>query len=370
MSLSTYSIDPTHGFLPATPPLTRLPEAFAPWEQVVPDLAALIRSRRIRSALLDLPLLDVAALTTATQKERAMLLLCVFANSWVWGGKEAHLRIPRTVAVPLWSVAGMLDRPPITHYASMALHNWQLLDRTQPLDVHNARMQVQFLGGVDEDWFFVASIGVELAGAPLLSLLHAAHAASRAGTDAELCALLDALVPAMTPVLDALERVREWCDPHTYYLRVRPFLSGWPPPGVVYEGVSEVPQRFVGGSAGQSSLIQAVDALLGIDHGDTPAGQYLRSIRSYMPAAHRRFVCDLEQSSQVRARVKQGSTSLRVAYNAVLDQIDRFRQHHTAMALDYIIKPSGMNPAEQGTGGTALSAFLKGTQDATGRSKL
>jgi indoleamine 2,3-dioxygenase len=370
MTLADYSIDPQFGFLPAQPPLRRLPEAFAAWEQLVPDLSALLRSRRIRAVLDALPLLDVTALHGPAEQERALLLLCVFANSYVWAGEQPERRIPRAVAMPLCALAGALDRPPITHYASMALNNWQLLDSRQPLSVSNARMQVQFLGGVDEDWFFVVSIGVELAGAPLLPLVAAADAASRDGTDAELARPLEALAAGMAPVLEALERTREWCNPHTYYLRVRPFLSGWPGEGVVYEGVWQEPRKYVGGSAGQSSLIQALDAVLGIDHGDSPAGHYLRSIRSYMPAAHRRFVTDIERSSQVRARVTGGSAGLRSAYNAALGEIARFRDSHVALAHDYIIVPAGMNADARGTGGTALAGFLRGTQVATTRSML
>jgi indoleamine 2,3-dioxygenase len=370
VTLATYNIDPASGFLPTEPPLSRLPEEFAPWEQLVPQLSALIRSRRVRAALEVLSLLDVSTLITSAQLERAMLLLSVFGNSYVWGGEEPALRIPRSVAVPLCAVANVLDRPPITHYASMALNNWQLLDPRQPLSVSNARMQVQFLGGVDEDWFFIASIGVELAGAPLLPLVVAADEGARSGEDAQLAGTLGELADGVTRVIQALERIREWCDPHTYYLRVRPYLSGWPGDGVVYEQVSEQPRKYVGGSAGQSSLLQVLDAVLGIDHGDSPAGRYLRSIRAYMPVEHRRFVTDIERSSQVRARAARGSAALRAAYNGALNEIARFRQHHVSLAQDYILKPSGMNLEERGTGGTTLANFLHGTQDATTRSKL
>jgi indoleamine 2,3-dioxygenase len=370
VNLENYSIDPATGFLPAQPPLARLPEAFAPWERLVPNLSALIRSRRIRTVLQALPLIEVSTLRSRSEHERALLLLSVFANSYVWGGEQPELRIPRAVAVPLCAVASVLDRPPITHYASMALNNWQLLDPLQPLSVRNARMQVQFLGGVDEDWFFIASIGVELAGAPLLPLVAAADESSRAGEEAKLMRALDGLAAGMTAVLEALELTRQWCDPHTYYMRVRPFLSGWPGDGVVYEGVSEQPRKYVGGSAGQSSLLQVLDAVLGVEHGDSPGAQYLRSIRSYMPVEHRRFVTDIERSSRVRARATHGSAALRGAYNRAVGEIARFRECHMGLAQDYILKPAGMNLDERGTGGTTLAAFLRGTQSATTRSTL
>jgi indoleamine 2,3-dioxygenase len=368
--IGEFDIDSQTGFVPAEDPLNHLPAAFHAWESIVPELSALIRSRLLRKALLGIELVEHHALSTRRERERALVLLSVFANGWVWGGAEPHFRIPPQVAVPLCAVAAMLDRPPIVHYASMALNNWRRIDRTIPLSADNARMQVQFLGGVDEDWFFMGSLGVELAGAPLLQMVHAATLASRRLDDAELSGLLDQIANAMTPVLRALLRMREWCDPHVFYHRVRPFLAGWPSPGVIYEGVSEDPKRYVGGSAGQSSLIQAVDALMGVRHDATIAGSYLRDVRRYMPTAHRRFVETIEQSSHVRQRASTGAKGLRSAYNAVVVQLDAFRQHHMAIAHEYIAIPSGMNPRTKGTGGTGFSEFLREAHLQTALTKI
>lgn len=370
MDLSDYDIDPLTGFVPARPPLQRLPEEFDPWERLVPQLSALIRSRRIRTALAALPHLDPEALRGRGELERALLILSVFANAWVWGGEEQHLRIPPPVAIPVCAVGRALDRPPITHYASMALNNWSLLDPQRRLGADNARMQVQFLGGVDEDWFFMSCVEVELAGAPLLMLVQTGVDAAEQGEDTEIAAVLQELASGMTRVNHALESIRRWCDPHTYYIRVRPFLSGWPDPGVVYEGVSREPRRYVGGSAGQSSLIQAFDAFLGIDHGETPVGRYLRAIRLYMPIAHRAFVADLERTSKIRIRAQKGSSALRSSYNSVVDQVDLFRGMHGALARDYIAQPAGATPDDRGTGGTTFASFLHGARLTTARARL
>ena len=171
MTLARYDVDPVTGFLPSTPPLRQLDARFEPWEGIAPDLPALIRSRRLRQALERLPLIDANQLVTRGEQERGFLLLTHYVNAWVWGGREPHLRVPAAVAIPLCNLAERLGRPPIAHYASMALNNWQLIDPAGPIEIDNARTQVQFLGGVDEDWFFMASMGVELAGAPLLPVV-------------------------------------------------------------------------------------------------------------------------------------------------------------------------------------------------------
>lgn len=370
LPLAEYDVDETTGFVPPHDPLKRLPDAFSAWEAIVPGISALIRSRRLRAAIGQLPQCDPSIISDRREQERALLLLTVLANGWVWGGDEPHMTIPRQIAIPLCRLADAMGRPPIVHYASMALHNWQRIDAASPVSADNARMQVQFLGGVDEDWFFIASLGVELAGAPLLGWVWAAVIASHRSDDAELAAVLTEVAGGMQPVIAALHRMRDWCDPHIFYLRVRPFLTGWPAPGAVYEGVSSTPRSYVGGSAGQSSLLQAIDALLGISHTPSTTGDYLRALRLYMPVDHRRFVEDVEQRSLVRERVRQGSGQLRAAYNDAVAQVAAFRNGHGNLAQRYIAKPAGESGGEAGTGGTSFADFLQSTHRSTAEAKL
>ena len=370
MTLAQYAVDPVTGFVPPVPLPPRLPTPFAAWDALVPELSALIRSRRLRGVLRALPVADVAALETEGDRERALLLLTHFANAHVWGGDTAALRLPASVSVPLCTLANAMGRQPIAHYATTTLTNWQLVDAAQPLSVDNARTIIQFLGGVDEDWFFVASMGVELAGAPLLPVVAAAVQHAHSGTDQELAVTLDAFAAGMTAVHEALEAVRRWCDPATYYLRVRPFVAGWPPPGVIYEGVSDEPRRLIGGSAAQSALLQLFDAMLGVHHADAPAGAYLRTVRAFMPPRHRAFVEDTERDSRVRERVKRGTVALQGAYNAALQRIAAFRDAHMRLAHDYIVAPSASGRDTTGTGGTALDTFLRGAHRSTSDAKL
>lgn len=370
MTLAHYHVDPVTGFVPPVPLPLRLPDDYALWDTVVPELSAFIRSRRVRDVLHGLPVLEVTGLASAGERERALLLLTHFANAYVWGGDEPALRLPAPVAVPLCALADQLGRPPIAHYATTTLTNWQLVDPRQPLSVDNARTIIQFLGGVDEDWFFIASMGVELAGAPLLPVVAAAVAQSRDGSDAELILSLELFAHGMQAVHRALERVRQWCDPHTYYLRVRPYVTGWPQPGVIYEGVSEEPRRLIGGSAAQSALLQLFDAMLGVHHADNPAGAYLRTVRRFMPPPHRAFVEDTERASRVRERVRDGSVALQGAYNAALTAIASFRDAHMRLAHDYIMAPSASGREATGTGGTALDTFLRGAHRSTSDARV
>ncbi|MDT9598871.1 PrnB family protein [Sphingosinicella rhizophila] len=365
--LDHYDIDPVTGFVPSADPLERLPPRYDPWEGLVPSIAPLIRSGRMRAELAQLPCLGLDDLWSDPELERALLILTTFANAWVWGGSEPDLKIPGTIAMPLVDLAAKLDRPPISHYGSMVLHNWRRVDRSRPVSADNAQMMIGFLGGVDEEWFYLASMGVELAGAGLLASIREAAIASHEEDDEDLTRKAQRIVDGMEPVIAALERMREWCDPYIFYHRVRIFVAGWPAPGVVYDGRWTDPRRLTGGSAGQSALIQAIDAVLGVVHDGTATGKFFKEMRTYMPRRHRRFVEDVERVSRLRSRAETGSETLRRAYDAAIAQVDRFRLAHRRIAHDYITVPSGMAADAIGTGGTMLAKFLDDARQETSR---
>ena len=155
-----------------------------------------------------------------------MLLLTILGNACVWGGQEPNLTIPAKVAIPLCAVARALDRPAIVHYCSMTLQNWRRVEKGRPLSPENAEMQIQLLGGVDESWFYIASLGVELTGAPLVRLVHQTAGLSDTGTDTELTSCLCAIADGLPAVHRATARTYEWCDPHMVYHRIRPYVAG------------------------------------------------------------------------------------------------------------------------------------------------
>ena len=73
-----------------------------------------------------------------------------------------------------------------------------------------------------------------------------------------------------------------------HYHQHRPLLSGWKgnpslPKGLIYQGVSEEPIQYSGGSAAQSASLQLLDAGLGVvHHGEE--GEFLTRMRDeYMP---------------------------------------------------------------------------------------
>jgi indoleamine 2,3-dioxygenase len=143
---------------------------------------------------------------------------------------------------------------------------------------------------------------------------------------------------------------------------------------LIYEGVDDYankPQEFRGETGAQSSIVPAIDAVLGIEHQPDPLREYLMEMRAYMPPEHRSFIEGLEAQPSVRAAVeaeKGTYPALREAYNTCVYFMQEFRSKHLELAARYIHQQSQRslaNPTEVGTGGTPFMRYLKKHRDET-----
>lgn len=358
---AAYQVDPVRGFLPSLDPLEQLPAGFEAWERLAPQIPALLLAGKLRPALEQLTPPDLNRLESDRQLQRATLLLSFFGNAYVWGGEKPAMVIPRGIALPLWAVAEKLGLPPITTYASLVLYNWRLLDKNGPLDLSNLALLQLFLGGLDEQWFYLTSVAIEAKGAPALKAIWDAQMAAVDGREANLAYNLKKIASALADMYETLLQMEEKCDPYIFYHRVRPFFVGWKEPGVVYEGVSDTPQKFVGATAAQSSLLQSLDAGLGIMHRDDETYPFLLAMRRYMPPPHRRFIEALEDGSSLRQFVldqRRGHPALCDLYNACVHALDRFRKKHLELAVRYISRQTPETEEAKGSGGTSFVSFL------------
>ncbi len=372
IDLTAYGVSRIRGFVLEHDPLDRLPDAFRALDDLAPIIPALIMNQEVRRFLAALPELDITALTTEAEAERAMLILSALTMAHVWGGKEPDFTLPRNIAVPLMALSQRLGRPPIVMHATLVLNNWRRLDPNRPLALDNVDTQFTFTGSFDEKWFYLATLGVELAGAPAVVALVDAVTASQSGDDRTVADHLTALDAGIRQMSLALMRMTERCDPHIFYHRIRPYLSGWPAPGLLYDGTGLPPQIWAGGSAAQSSLLQSVDAALGIRHEHAHTRDFLDAMLQYMPPKHRAFVAALRERSTVRTRADGGSSALRDAYNACIAATDEFRRKHIGLTSQYIIKQASthVGPGTIGTGGTDFVEFLRESRVETARSQL
>src|SRR5439155_11125745 len=97
VDLREFDVTSERGFLPVEDPLTCLPQAYSPWEQIGAELPKLLAADRARATLEAMPVFDVAGLTDARQRERAMVLLSYFGHAYVWGSHTPAERLPAPV---------------------------------------------------------------------------------------------------------------------------------------------------------------------------------------------------------------------------------------------------------------------------------
>jgi len=370
--LRDFDIDPESGFLPGIDPLERLPPRFDAWERAVSRVTPLMLAGALDKAVGDLPTFETSALDSREELERAMLLLSILGGAYVWGRGDPATTLPAALAVPWCVVADELGRPPSVAHASVVLRNWRRLDPGGERGLDNLRTLSLFSGSSDEQWFYLIPAAIEARGAEALGTIlrmRTAVAAERVEPAGDGLERIANVISDLTAILD---RTAEHCDPYIFYHRVRPFLTAWPDPGLIYEGVADAPRQLAGGSAAQSSLIQTIDAALGVSHEDERSQPFLQAMRRYMPEPHRRFIEAIEQGPSVRDwALSEGARypQMRERYGACVSELERFRTTHFELAVRYITKQAPAPDTARGTGGTDLRTFLRTTRDET-RDKL
>ncbi len=355
--LAAYDIDMHYGFLPSTPPLQQLPAEFEVWDDIAQQFSGLLNAQAFRSIANKMPVIATEGLQTRAELERAMLLLSCFGHGYVWEGYSSSGYLPQSIAVPWVQVASRLDRQPALAHASLVLQNWALIDEEGPIALGNIRTLIQFHGGIDEAWFYLVTTAIEAVGANILSALATCKVAIKHQEHQQVKAAMDIILLHLVELVNTLNRMYEHCDPYIFHTRVRPFLASLK--HIEYQGCANNPRNYFGGSAAQSSLLQAIDGAFGIKHEEEHARFYLREMRKYMPKQHARFVFDVETENLLGNYVAQHS-DLQPVYDDCISALVDFRQLHLEQVARYIMAQTPKNgPGHTGTGGTNPMVFLK-----------
>lgn len=435
--LEDHSISCRNGFLPDQVPLRRLPDQYyEPWEDLVDNLQPLILTKRIRAAVNLLPQLSVSRLRSEAELQRAYSILGFICHSYIWGGDQPAQRLPACISIPFLRVSEALEIVPVASYAGVTLWNYRTLFGSQAIDnLEDLATLHTFTGSLDESWFYLVSVAIEARGAPVVPRMLGAIAAARMGDVGTVLEFLNFFAQILEELTALLVRMYESCDPHVFYFKIRPFLAGSRnmaeaglPHGVWYEDEDGKGswRQYSGGSNAQSSLIQAFDLILGIEHrptgvkkpvvddsyqqGTAPLQKhnFIEEMRDYMPGPHRRFLERLASVANIRQFVDAhpGNQDLCDAFDSCLAMLRGFRDKHIQIVSRYIIiqaknakkkstdavkitrnvvstpgknittaapiQKSNLASTEAtkkgltGTGGTALIPFLKQARDETG----
>ncbi|KAJ9108146.1 hypothetical protein QFC19_002614 [Naganishia cerealis] len=316
---------------------------------------------------------------------------------------------------------------------------------------------VTFTNTSDEAHFYLTSTRCELAGVNALSIMRASLDEAFMADSLSLTRLtgyLNDLAAMIDHIGDIILDVRNGCDPAVFYHLIRPWFkggdsdgpnsAGWAFLGVQEETTFDLSsaaehattpsspsadtqslkgRKFSGPSAGQSSLIHALDVFLTVDHtpkeqGATAEETFMTRMLMYMPAPHRAFLQHLSTVPHpIRSLVtanREKRPALVAAYDHALEALKRLREKHMRIATIYVIQQArrpptaalvkmgavpttttsagqehvklhatslseiirdeeeqdGLDDQVRGTGGTALIKFLKMCRDNTACAKL
>ena len=314
--------------------------------------------------------------------------------------------VPKSITVPLVEVSQLLGIAPVLTFADTVLWNYELVNPSEPLSVTNIRFRHLFSGTEDEANFYLASARAELVGVEMLRVLEEYNQLSPNTGDYTAVGKVSRDLVHLTGIInninEIIQSVRPTCDPHVFYWQIRPWYngSGSDGPSWTYEGISDDHKLLRSGpSAGQSSVMHALDAFLGVNHKTVPPrssetkdhhGQFMEKMRLYMPKKHRDYLISLSSSSQPIRELAKEESILREPFNAVVAALQKLRTEHIKIACRYTVtmahtqsalgcpiasmwsrlQKDGARGNTLGTGGNTVASLLKHGRDATKQTML
>ncbi|KAI0647365.1 Indoleamine 2,3-dioxygenase [Trametes meyenii] len=414
-----FDISPETGFFPSQP-IQKLKGEFALWEETLEGArhvlklgedkgdearAKLAAGERWRQQVRSWPLLDIGRLgDKLCVLRRAHHVLTCIQHYYIHSlppQRGTPVVIPGPLSTPLREVSRKIDMPPILTFADIVLWNWELVNPELPVSLNNMRFLTLFSGTETERNFYILSAAAELKGAEMLGIFEQFINLSCHNERSAVATIqrgLERLVVIINELSNILQGARETIDPHSFYWTVRPWWNGsgdaapW-----IFEGAPANATFDLGGaSAGQSSVMHALDVFLDVDHAlkrdrlPAPSAEnrradtgFMGKMRRYMPAEHRAYLAQLGRRS-VRS-VVENTPSLIPHYNAAVDALKQFRDGHIRIGTLYIISqarsspPASMGGPEafkqqvdrsRGTGGNPVGGLLKAGRDATLRTAI
>ena len=382
-----------------------------------------------------MPVLDTAALQPSLpQLRRAHLVLTFLLHFYVHTSptsarpRSTPLAIPPSISIPLLKTSTLLGLPPVVTYSDTVLYNFLPLNPSAELSARSnppSSCLASFTNTQSEEQFYVVSALCEIAGAEALRLMRQSLDELFLGDAVALKRLtvyLRKLAVLIDRIGDITLSMTQQVDPEEFYHLIRPWFrggdsdgpnsAGWAYLGLdgtddqqAAENPSDGPDRgdgmkgrlFSGPSAGQSSLIHAIDIFLTVDQSPqeeeepnnlepvpsasssssqptitldshpvskaatirdaaVPAlrpneATFVQRMLQYMPLQHRTFLLHLStHPTPLRPLIVAHAAShprLAEAYDSALDALKRFREKHMRIASLFIVQHARRKPSER-----------------------
>ncbi|BGP37354.1 hypothetical protein JCM10450v2_001261 [Rhodotorula kratochvilovae] len=436
LAAADYDVSVATGFLPPEEPVQSLHGVGYGWDALEDALEQVEREAAVpggavgklgehwRRSVRELPRASVEPLVTLPLLRRAHVVLAHLTHFYMHATFPSQTVVPASLAVPLVEVSDRLGLPPILTYADTVLWTWRMTNKALGLRADNVEITTTFTQTPSERAFFLLSLFCELHGPAILRLMSAtldeaffadSIALSRiAGYLQSISHLIDELGALMSGATKGAfgPDNRERIVPETFYWEIRPWFNGgkWTYEGVGPNGEDKV-MEWGGPSAGQSSLVHALDLFLGVDHMPRPHGHahgaegkkpdtaafpatfhdehdkdtaaaaaqaasargnkaalhkaptdatFMQRMSHYMPGHHRAFLQHLESLHSpnpaapdapvlpsLRKLARRHPAELGAAYDGAVAAMKRFRDSHMRLATVFIVQQARREPARE-----------------------
>lgn len=267
--------------------------------------------------------------------------------------------LPPWLSRPWLCVSEKLERRPMLDYAGCVLNNWERIDPRRPLVPSNLRLLRRFTGLVDEEWFFKTHIVIEAEGSHVVSSLEAISSAVQNSDERILLEELRSLEQNLwrlssvcLPIMFARSPRDHTllCEPFLFFFRLRNYIKSLDVKMEKSSEGSDVEEFHLHGPSGaMSSILPAVDALLGICNTSVELREAVTTFEDYVPKAHRLFLERLRNAPQnVKSFIEEKKEhidestwfALAAAFNSCISRVLDFRWRHWSFVEQFIVRPS------------------------------
>ena len=384
-----------YGFLPESC-ITVLPLDFSYVNNIVADLKH-PAIRDIVNMHMPKKTPDIFSLTKE-EKKYLYSVLCMIVHRYVWCDiKNPAQIIPYHIGKIWLDVSNDLGIVPVLTHAAVDLWNWQLINPSMPFSLDNLRsinLMLDNESNATEQWFYLDMVAIEGIGAKSLYHFHNIINEINSFRDNEkIYESFIEIINNFKEITVIMKRMYEKCDPKIFFHKLRIYLNGYNktdifPNGLHVEGFPDIELKYTGGSAAQSSLIQAFDIFLSVKHdksGDKNcSGVFLDRMRDYMPTKHREYLEYIETISPNISDYVSNSNDeyMKELYTECIHNLVLFRSAHISLVHTHIVKlirnkkdnsvdeKTNNASGTEGTAGTEPYKFCKSIIDETRNTKL
>ena len=383
-----FNVNEENGFLPIKEPLRYLPKSYKPLQILIDDLP-ILKNEKTKGILSFKGEVEkrVAGLTNFRDKvileKDQFIIQALFrcyafitssfilapAHFYFLENKKygkANVFLPKQIAEPFSIVAKKLDVYPFLdyHYA-YSLGNYFKIDPKGGLNWENLGMACSFSGMDDERGFIMLHVDINQHSPNLVkSVIDAQNSSS----DKHLNEALDLCYETMIKINERRQlmwKASRW----EHYNDFRIFIMGIKGndeifgDGLVYENVSDEPQKYRGQTGAQDNIIPLMDIFSGIinQYPKNELTYYLKDLRSYRPMCIQSFLEDTrvhfsKKSNSLIERLEQSNNYKGILILLLLlDEIYAFRNGHWQFVQKYIMQNTVYSKA---TGGTPIISWI------------